>query len=76
MSFDFFNKTRTKLSFLLYPMATDEQVKAFLHYTEVSYKKDQKLPFAEHRAEYEAYSFELLSTTALHTMYLTVSENG
>lgn len=58
--FNFFNKTKLKLSFLLYPLARDDQVKAFLHYTEVSYKKDQKLPFAEHRAEYEAYSFECL----------------
>lgn len=60
MNTDFFNKTKTKLSFLLYPLATDEQVKAFLHYTEIAYKKDQKLPFAEHQAEYEAYSFERL----------------
>ncbi|MBR3676467.1 MAG: HD domain-containing protein [Alphaproteobacteria bacterium] len=60
MSTDFFNKTKTKLSFLLYPLATTEQVEAFLHYTEVAYKKDQKLPFAEHRSEYEAYSFERL----------------
>lgn len=68
MSADFFNRIRTKMSFLLYPLATDEQVKAFLHYTETAYKFDQKLPFAEHRAEYEAYSFELLKSLTLRQM--------
>lgn len=48
------------MSFLLYPVASDEQVKAFLHHTEVKYKIDRKLPFAEHRAEYETYTFEQL----------------
>lgn len=65
---DFFNKTRTKLSFLLYPSASEEQTKAFLHYTEVKYKTDQTLPFNEHRAEYEAYSFELLKKLTLLQM--------
>ena len=68
MSTDFFDKIRTKMSFLLYPAATEEQVKAFLHYTEVQYKIDQKLPFAKHRAEYEAYSLELLKKLTLPQM--------
>lgn len=56
------------MSLLLYPMATDEQVKAFLHYSEVNYKKDQKLPFAEHQPEYEAFSFELVKKLTLPKM--------
>lgn len=57
-----------KMAFLISPIPTDEQVKAFLHYTEFSYKKDQLLPFNAHRDEYEAYSFELLKKLTLPQM--------
>ena len=66
---DFYNQTKLKMALLVYPMPTDEQVKAFLHYTEVQYKKDGNLlPLQHHRAEYEKYSFEKLKKLTLPKM--------
>lgn len=66
---DFYNQTKLKMALLIYPMPSDEQVKAFLHYTETQYKKDGNLlPLQHHRAEYENYSFEKLKKLTLPKM--------
>ena len=54
MSEDFFENTRQIMTEVLHHQINDEQVKAFLHYTEVGYKKNgYLLPLFKHRKEYE-----------------------
>jgi len=56
MSQRFFTSIKTKLSYQQSRVMTDEQVKAFLHHTEVQYKQENRLiPISHHREEYEAY---------------------
>ena len=64
MALSFFEKTRQELEKNIGIKVSDEGVKAFLHYTEESYKKnDNLLPMWEHRHIYEPYSFGMLSNT-------------
>lgn len=61
MSEDFFENTRQIMARVLHNQINDEQVKAFLHYTEVGYKKNgYRLPIFKHRKEYEGYSNSLV----------------
>ena len=61
MSADFFEYTRNRMNEVLGRPINDEQVKAFLHYTEVGYKKHgYLLPLFKHRKEYEGYSNSLI----------------
>lgn len=61
MSEDFFENTRQIMTEVLHHQINDEQVKAFLHYTEVGYKKNgYLLPLFKHRKEYEGYSNSLI----------------
>ena len=58
---DFFENTRQNMYNVLQHQISDEQVKAFLHYTEVEYKKNgYVLPVFSHRKEYEGYSNALI----------------
>ncbi|MBO6290551.1 MAG: hypothetical protein J6N45_09590 [Alphaproteobacteria bacterium] len=53
---EFATHTLHRMEKVLGSYITDEQVLAFLHHTEFSYKKENKmLPIHRHRAEYEAY---------------------
>ena len=62
---DFFSRTRELLSSRMSRVMSDEQVKAFLHHTEVAYKKEHHLKFIgrspEQRFLYERYSFEFIN---------------
>lgn len=61
MSENFFENTRKIMEDTLNRPINDEQVKAFLHYTEVGYKKnDYLLPISKYRQEYEGYSNSLI----------------
>lgn len=58
---DFFETTRKNMEKVLNHSISDEQVKAFLHYTEDGYKKnDYLLPIFKHRKDYEGYSNSLV----------------
>ncbi|MBQ8482009.1 MAG: HD domain-containing protein [Alphaproteobacteria bacterium] len=58
---DFFENTREIMAKVLQHQINDEQVKAFLHYTETGYKKNgYLLPIFKHRKEYEGYSTSLI----------------
>ena len=69
---DFAARTLNRMEKVLLSPVTDEQVLAFLHHTEFSYKKENKmLPIHRHRAEYEAYvdsKFQTLNRIKLDRM--------
>ncbi|MEE6208029.1 MAG: hypothetical protein VZR95_08255 [Alphaproteobacteria bacterium] len=71
---EFANQTLARMEKTLGSHITDEQVLAFLHHTEFSYKKENKmLPIHRHRAEYEAYAgskIPLLNKIKLDKMVL------
>ena len=61
MAENFFENTRKIMEETLNRKINDEQVKAFLNYTEVGYKKNgYLLPLFRHRKEYEGYSNSLI----------------
>ena len=57
-----FDTVKKELSLIIESTANDTEVEAFLHETEIQYKKDQPLPFSKHITEYEVFTMRMLKT--------------